>query len=60
MVMGGVSRGWWSDGTAGPAVCDRHPRLDQLLLRPFDLPGRDLQRGQGLMGIVLQQAEQPA
>ena len=89
--MGGVSRGWWSDGKAGPAVCDRHPRLDQLMpqlvgqlkvavltgleaallelgdgrlgqlgLRPFDLPVQDLQRGQGLMGILLQQAEQMA
>jgi hypothetical protein len=76
---------------AGPAVCDRHPRLDQLTpqpvgqlkiavltgletallelgdgpldqlrLRPFELLGRGLQGGQGLMGILLQQAEQTA
>jgi hypothetical protein len=30
------------------------------MLRAFDLLGRGLQRGQGLMGILLQQAEQMA
>ncbi|MCP9860668.1 MULTISPECIES: hypothetical protein [unclassified Cyanobium] len=35
-------------------------RLVQLRLRPFGRPGRGLQRGQGLKGVLLEQAEQTA